>query len=205
MSNLSVLGPTKTRILKRLREQGQTAIDLASLLRMQVSAARKHLDRLEQLGFIHQEYRQAGLGRPKKFYHITEQGNELFPRLYDRVLNATISKTIRNQGSEKAESIMKEIASDIAATVDLDLDKIGNLTRTLNELGFEASITKTPHSYAIISRNCPLLSTAKVHKEVVCRGLHEEIYKEVLGTTELRREKWIVNNDPICKHIVPRD
>lgn len=169
---------------------------------MQVSAARKHLKRLDELGFIKEEYRLEGLGRPKKFYHITEQGRELFPRVYDKVLNATLSKTIQTQGIDKAETIMNEIASDIAATIKTDHDKTGNLTKALNELGFEATITKAPHSYTIISRNCPLLSTALIHKQVVCRGLHEELYKQVIRTRKLRREKWIVDGDSLCKHII---
>lgn len=202
-STLTVLGTTRTQILKQLREKPQTAINLATLLRMQVSAARKHLQRLEELGFIKEEYRQEGVGRPKKFYRITDRGRELFPRLYDKVLNATLSKTIKMQGSGKAETIMNEIASDIAATVETHHDKIGNLTKALNELGFEASFTKTPRSYTILSRNCPLLSTALMHKQVVCRGLHEELYKQILQTQELRREKWIVDGDSVCKHIIP--
>ncbi len=169
---------------------------------MQVSAARKHLERLKQLDFIKEEYRQEGLGRPKKFYHITEQGRELFPRLYDKILNATLSKTIQIQGVDKAETIMKEIASDISTTIKPDRDKPGNLTKALNELGFEASTTEALHAFTIISRNCPLLSTALMHKQVVCRGLHEELYKQVMRPREIRREKWIVDGDPLCKHIL---
>src|SRR5207249_7992941 len=50
VQEVSLLGGTKSKILHELRERDQTARDVAARLRVQVSAARKHHERVRERG-----------------------------------------------------------------------------------------------------------------------------------------------------------
>ena len=92
MTDIRLLGPAKERILSRLRDGRQTAREVASDLGIQTSAARKHLERLVEMGTVRKEFVRGARGRPKKYYALTDAGVELFPRHYDVVLNEVLAR-----------------------------------------------------------------------------------------------------------------
>jgi DeoR family transcriptional regulator, suf operon transcriptional repressor len=206
MGDPALLGPTRARILTLLLAQAMTAKDAAENLKIQVSAARKHLEKLEELGLVSEEFQKAEMGRPKKLYLLTEKGKELFPRQYDMLLNETLGELAKEKGVEYPESIMIKIADDIALREGsgrvTTAEKASKLVKLLNELGFEASLKKSEDAFVFTSSNCPLLRTAEAHQEVVCRGFHEELLKKYLGSKHVKRETWIIDGDPYCRHII---
>ncbi len=209
MTDPSLLGESRTKILERLLARNTTAAEIASALAVQVSAARKHLEQLQRLGLVGEEFRKGHVGRPKKFYYITDKGKELFPRKYDMILNEVVAKLVEHQGSDYAESLMNRIAEDKARAMNLagpaGKRSSQHILQSLNELGFDADIKEDKGHYVVTSRNCPLLKTAQAHREIICRGLHEELLKSALGASEAHRENWIVEGDSYCKHIVSKN
>src|SRR5437016_13392926 len=87
MTDFHALGPTKTDILTALREEARPAQAIASRLGIQVSAARKHLERVSEMGLVRGEFVRGARGRPKKHDRIADGGLEPFPRRYDGRLN----------------------------------------------------------------------------------------------------------------------
>jgi DeoR family suf operon transcriptional repressor len=208
VGDASLLGPTRAQILALLLGQAKTAKDVAESLKIQVSAARKHLERLRELGLVSEEFQKAEMGRPKKLYALTEKGKELFPRQYDMLLNETLGQLAREKGIEYPESIMNKIADDIAQREGsgqvTTAEKARKLVRLLDELGFEASLKKNQDAFVFTSSNCPLLKTAEAHQEIVCRGFHEELLKRYLSASQVKRETWIVDGDLYCTHKIPK-
>lgn len=208
MGDPSPLGPTRAQILAMLLAQPRTAKDIAESLKIQVSAARKHLERLRELGLVDERFQKAEIGRPKKIYTLTEKGKELFPRRYDMLLNETLAQLAKSKGAEYPESIMNQIA-DMVAKRELPGqatrgEKAEKLVKLLDGLGFQASLKKSDNAFVFTSSNCPLLKTAEAHQEIVCRGFHEELIKRYLGAKHVKRETWIVDGDPYCTHILPK-
>ena len=205
MHEVALLGRTKSRIVYELRIREQSARDVASHLRVQVSAARKHLERLKELGLLEERFVRRGPGRPKKLYGLTDAGRELFPRRYDSILNAVLAHLTRDRGSEYAEELLRNVANDTVSDMKLGGTKAGvrlkRLTGTLNDLGFEATAQRKDSSRTITSHNCPILRVAKAHRELVCRGFHAELIQAATGAASVERRKWIVNGDPICTHV----
>lgn len=205
MDKVPLLGATRARILTLLAERAHTAGELASALRIQVSATRKHLERLARLGIVAERFERAGPGRPKKFYSLTEEGLELFPRHYDAVLNALVSEIVRDQGEPAARRSLRHVAEGFARAAvpepGRDRNRVRRLESGLAELGFEPGIAERNGECTITSRNCPILRIAKAHRELVCEGLHAEIIHAATGVPEVRRGKWIVNGDPVCTHM----
>lgn len=161
------------------------------------------MERLKSLEIVSEDYRRGGTGRPKKMYLLTETGRELFPRRYDMVLNATLTKVAQEHGPGYAESLMKQIATDISDNLDHEQHNSQRLKRVrglLDNLGFMPEIKRSTDSYNVKSWNCPILKTARVHQEVVCRGIHEEVLKRIFGAAKVEREKWILDGDAFCAH-----
>lgn len=208
MDKILLLGATKSRALREVASGPRTAVQLASTLRIQVSAARKHLERLRAMGLVDERFERAGPGRPKKFYALTEEGREMFPRRYDRVLNALLADLVRDQGEGNAERALHRVAADFARTANPEPGSgrvhLRKLASALGDLGFEPSLAVEGDEWTITSRNCPILRTAKSHRELVCRGLHAEILRRSTGVSSVQRKKWIVDGDPVCTHTFRR-
>src|SRR5205809_7431910 len=117
MTDFHALGPTKTDILTALREEPRPAQAIASRLGIQTSAARKHLERLVEMGTVREEFVRGARGRPKKYYAITDGGAELFPRHYDVVLNEVLARLKADGGEESARRVITGVAENFARPV----------------------------------------------------------------------------------------
>ncbi len=206
MPNPSPFGPTKTRILHLLLAEDRTAVNIASTLHIQVSAARKHLEELASLGLAAETFLRGTVGRPKKTYSLTEEGKATFPKHYDTLLSQTLAKLVEREGAEYAESLLKSIAKDVAKNLDArhsqSAQRVKLVQAGVNKLGFEASFGRNDGSLTVLSRNCPVWNAAKTHGEIVCRGFHAEVLKLALGGEKVSRAEWMVDGDRSCKHTI---
>ncbi len=209
MSGLSLLGETKEKLLLELREGRKTAKDLADSLNIQVSAARKHLEALASLNIVGEEFVHNGIGRPKKFYYLTENGYELFPRQYEQLLCGILTKLAAVPGANP-EALVKETAREIVGKAQPNKDdnqgngKVTALVQLLNDFGFDASLEDTGTNLEITSHNCPLHKAALKHQKLVCHCFHDEIIKTALETREVRLAKCITRGDAFCKHVIEK-
>jgi predicted ArsR family transcriptional regulator len=194
-------------MLYELRGGKRTAKYLAEVLNIQVSAARKHLEAMTELEIVKEEFVQHGIGRPKKFYCLTDNGHELFPRQYERILCGILGKL--NSDGPTGESLVKEVAYEIAREINIveqdnNLMKIENLSKALNDFGFDTTFEETGTSFVITSHNCPLYKAAMKHQKIVCHGLHDEIIKAALDTRDVRLERCLTRGDNVCKHVIEK-
>ena len=75
--------PVRQKILNYLKRYGQaTVTELADYLEMAPVSVRHHLDLLigDNLVETSRVQRQAGAGRPKRLYALTEQADAFFPK-----------------------------------------------------------------------------------------------------------------------------
>jgi predicted ArsR family transcriptional regulator len=207
LNKIPLLGETKEKMLNELREGKKTAKDLADVLDIQVSAARKHLETLSSLDIVKEEFIQDGIGRPKKFYSLTEDGRELFPRQYERVLCGILEKLNHSEG-QVGESLVKEVAHEISREIKISENEnhtmIETLSKALNDFGFDATVEETGTSFVITSHNCPLYKAAMKHQKIVCHGLHDEIIKSALDTRDVKLERCLTRGDNVCKHVIEK-
>ncbi len=195
-------------MLNELRGGKRTARELADTLNIQVSAARKHLEALSQMKIVREEFIQDGIGRPKKFYHLTEDGHELFPRQYSRILCGVIDRLDNPQGIT-GDAIAKEIARELANEIEViegdgGSAKVQSLVNALSDFGFDPSLEETNSSFVITSHNCPLHKAAMRHQKFVCHSFHDEIIKSALDTKDVKLEHCIARGDNSCKHIIDK-
>jgi predicted ArsR family transcriptional regulator len=208
MDKVTLLGAARSRVVQHLARGPRTAVQVAAELGIQVSAARKHLERLREMGIVDVQFKRGGPGRPKKYYALTEEGQELFPRRYDAILNSVLSGLVQGMGESSVAKILHGVASDLAASGSpvrgMDRHTLRRLVGGLNDLGFDPRLAEDDGSWTITSQNCPILRSARAHRELVCEGIHAEILRVGTGGSDVRRQKWIVDGDPVCTHVIER-
>ena len=206
MQRLSLLGPAKAKVMQSLLSEGKTAGQVASQLHIQLSAARKHLERLEDQGLVTGTFESRGVGRPRKIYSLTTDGKELFPRQYDNLLNLVLTKIAKTQSDKRAESLLTTLAAEVASTLDGDdqrsSEHVKSVEEGVNQLGFAASFDRKGGRLTVISRNCPLWKVALTQRETICRGFHAKLLKDCFASEKVEREKWMVDGDAYCKHTI---
>lgn len=198
-------------MLEELRGGKKTAKDLADVLSIQVSAARRHLENLSELNIVREEFAQEGMGRPKKYYSLTEEGRELYPRQYEKFLCGLLDKLVGSNG-QVGESVVKQIAHEMAlemksdgqATVDEGNGGIETLLGALNDFGFDCDLENQGSRIVITSRNCPLYKAAIRHQKIVCHGLHDEMLKVAFNSKDVRLEQSLSRGDNACRHIIEK-
>lgn len=196
--------------MQSVLSESKTAREVADQLHITLTAARKHLERLGSLGLVEGKFEAKGVGRPKKLYRLTLEGKELFPRQYDQVLDKILTRITDEEGEGRAESVMAALAKDIAQDFDgttiRRTEHAKKIEDGVNRLGFESTFKRNNGTLTVISRNCPLWKVALSHREIVCRGFHEELLRNGFGWKKIEREKWMVDGDSYCKHtVISRD
>src|SRR5579859_952728 len=99
---------TRGKILEELAVAPRTARDLSKKLGIQESAARGHLDRLEDRGLVVPSFRREGVGRPRKRYLLTPEAQELFPRKYELLLDSVMEELLERHGEPFVSKVFAE-------------------------------------------------------------------------------------------------
>ncbi len=194
---------TRTEILNRLLSEDLTALDLADLLDINESAVRRHLNKLENREFIESYFEKADQGRPKKYFSITEKGEELFPKETELVLNTLIKNMKENLGEEKLDEFsdlivedLKEYFPELDEEEDIE-NKVRKITASSDELGFYSSYKKEGDHYSIRYENCVFGDLPEEQASWLCE-IHMKIIKDLLGEIDVEQEKSMLQGDKIC-------
>jgi predicted ArsR family transcriptional regulator len=201
---------TRGRIIEELADSPKTARDLAKTLGIQESAARGHLDRLEERGLVVPTFRREGVGRPRKRYLLTPQGQELFPRRYELLLDSVMEELIAREGegfvsvlfAEAARRMAKEIAREVP-TDATPAERAKALAGALNHLGFRCTVESSPTGeLKIVRTNCVFRHNALTHSYLLCDVFDKHLTEELLGQAGLALEDSITRGGMRCTHLI---
>jgi predicted ArsR family transcriptional regulator len=205
-----VLEGTRGRILEELATAPRTARDLAKKLGIQESAARGHLGRMEEKGLVVPSFRREGVGRPRKRYALTGQGQELFPKKYDLVLETVVDELLDREGEGFVSALFAESARRLASEVAKSVPKGGsteekarNLAAALNKLGFRCTLEKTSDgNLRIIRTNCIVRHSALSHPYLLCDVFDKNLTEALLGEAGVHLEDSIGRGGMRCSHLI---
>lgn len=209
-TDVEPLEGTRGKILEQLAEAPRTARDLAGSLGIQESAARGHLDRMEERGLVVPTFRREGVGRPRKRYALTSRGLDLFPKKYDLMLDAIVEQLLSREGPEYVGGLLAEAAERLAKTVERDLPSAGtpeekarNLVVLLNRLGFRSAVEKTPDGkLRVLRTNCVFRRNALTHPSLICDVFDKRLTEALLGGSGVDLQDSIVRGGPRCAHLI---
>ena len=128
---------TRAEILKTLKmAQPLTAKELADRFGVTANALRRHLKELESEGMVRYRREIRGVGGPVFAFSLTESGEALFPRAYDRALAEVLDQVRQQQGDEGLVRLFERRWDEIAqaARPELELLPVGERAARLAEL-----------------------------------------------------------------------
>jgi predicted ArsR family transcriptional regulator len=201
---------TRGRILEELASAPRTARDLAKTLGIQESAARGHLDRMQEKGLVVPSFRREGVGRPRKRYVLTGQGLDLFPKKYDLILDTIVDELLDREGEGFVSALFAESARRMAARVAKELPRSGSpeekarhLVAALNQLGFRCSIETTEDGHLrVVRTNCVFRHSALSHPYLLCDVFDKNLTEALLGEVGVDLEDSIGRGGMRCSHLI---
>jgi DeoR family transcriptional regulator, suf operon transcriptional repressor len=202
---------TRGKVLEELAAGPKTARDLARSLDIQESAARGHLDRLEERGWVVPSFRREGVGRPRKRYTLTALGQEQFPKKYDLMIDAIVDGLLAHEGEGYVSAVLAEAGERVARAVAHDVapgknpeEKARKLVTLLNRLGFRSRIERTPDGrLRVVRTNCVFRHSALAHPFLLCDVFDKHLTEALLGEVGVDLEDSIGRGGLRCSHLIP--
>lgn len=209
--DVGALEGTRGRILEELAVTPRTARDLAAKIGIQESAARGHLERLEERGLVFAAFRREGVGRPRKRYSLTPTGQELFPKRYGLILDTVVDELIAREGeafvgalfAKAGERMARAVSAQLPHSTSID-ERARHLVHALNRLGFGCTSERTPEGkYRIVRTNCVFRQSALSHPFLLCEVFDKHLTETLLGEAGIDLQESIGRGGVRCSHLIP--
>ncbi len=213
MSRLSFISSESKRdLLILLKRAGSISLDLAEKeTGLSRTTLREHLRQLERDGLIRRTYRRYGRGRPSVHFHLTENGEALFPTrdgLLLRRLLRFLEEENRTDLIERFFDVFwnerrREFALRCEAEGATGLtDRARVLEDMLTDQGFMPEVVIQDDEVMIRECNCPFPEAVK-HTRLPCR-LEAEFFEEVFDAS-IGRLAYIPEGSPACTYRTHQD
>jgi predicted ArsR family transcriptional regulator len=203
------LGPTKRRIVERLKRADAKVADLAQSLDMTEAGVRQHLDSLEEHGLVvSRPGAAAGRGRPPTVWALTDLAQDLFPDRHDDLTVELISAVRSALGDKGLQRVIDARAEVQRAAYDRAVPKRGSLRARAEALarvrtgeGYVAEVVDDPdgRGVVLVEHHCPICTAA-----TSCPGLcgsELQLFREVLGPkVTVERTQHIIAGDRRCAY-----
>jgi DeoR family suf operon transcriptional repressor len=190
------------------RAQPLTAHELAVLFGVTTNAIRRHLKELEVEQLIEHVREQRGHGAPTHAYRLTDRGEALFPRRYDKELTAVLEFLERQSGrgavrrffEERFQSKADEILARLGAAPFED--RVAAVVEFLRQEGFMPNVSVGGEGVRLAEHNCAMHEVARRYPEVCDTEL--TFLTTVLGPG-VQRERHIVDGCNACEYAITRN
>ncbi len=194
---------TKSEILENLLSKDLTALDLADILDINESAVRRHMNQLKSNGLVETYFEKAEKGRPKKYFSITDEGKELFPKQIQLLLRLIIKNLRQEFDDDVFDKMANLLVQDLLKKLpDIDeradfREKIESMVQGFDELGFYASYLDNNESHKVRYKNCAFGNLSKEEALWLC-NIHQKVIEKMLDHPEIKQEKSMINGDQSC-------
>jgi predicted ArsR family transcriptional regulator len=201
------LPPKQQLILDLLLDArtGRTLEEIAQHLGVTKTAAKEHVVRLLDQGYLVYEDSKGQVGRPKRHYLLTPAGHEVFPRQYSWLSSNLLELLSKNLGGVQVSKLMRELADHVAQSMRERLDRLPTharrfavVTEIMNELGYRASLKQSDlrKGAVIEATNCVYHAVAKEHPELCAFDIR---LLETMSKTQVRLETCIARGGAVCR------
>jgi len=208
---------TKENILAYLKRSGGCSIDsLAREFGLAKMTIRQHLAALERDHYVVSREERRKTGRPHLVYSLTESGEELFPRRYERLAELAIEEVAfldadeiagLSPGDKKRLLLMKmaeRVYRDHEEKVREKplLDRVQIVTDILREEGGFADWTANDDGFEIADHNCAYRRVVDTQPELC--DWHLSLLGRLLGR-EVECKQFIREGADACRFLVKTD
>lgn len=198
---------TIERLLYLLKTRGpQTAVALSENVGTSSVAVRQHMEKLAQKGLVENEDRRESVGRPKKYWKLTPEGDQKFPDRHSDLTLEMINSVIDVFGEEGLEQLIAkrekrsmQAYGDRLANADTLKKKVTELANIREQEGYMAEIEVVDGGYLLHENHCPICVAA-----TACQGFCRSelnLFERVLGSdAQVTRENHIVSGARRCTY-----
>jgi predicted ArsR family transcriptional regulator len=112
------------------------------------------------------------VGRPALVYRLTEQGDALYPKLYDSLANVLINELRSIAGPDSLQRVLRRVASRFAEPYVERVEgkplteRVAETARIIQERGCLADFTMRDGDWHISQYTCPFPSVARCNSGV---------------------------------------
>lgn len=207
METLSSLSDRQQALLRHLlySDQGLTLDQLANLLGISRNAVTQHITALEKLDCIDSRMLPSAGGRPSRAYTPSDTGMAMFPKQYALFSTALLNAISQNLKPADLEKLFNTIGHDLAAPfkdrVNNSDNKIEEVTKIMEELGYEARSSSSNNSVEIIAKNCVFHDLA-VENSAVCE-LDRSLISSLLDS-KIEQKECMVKGGSSCRFCISK-
>jgi len=198
---------TRERVLTTILTRRQCTInELADEVNINPISVRHHISRLEAEGLVTSIEEKHGVGRPRRIYFLTDNGQELFPTRYLR-LTLRLLEQLKEIGPQHLiNQLFFQMAQDLAADYAPELaglsveQKLNLIQRLLTSEGFTVDWQHNDNQYIIRETNCPYFHIGQNHPEV-CTV--DQTLISTLLKIPAEKVNCMLNGDAHCTFVIP--
>lgn len=165
---------TRQAILDYLRAHGEATVRaLAEHLGLTSTGVRQHLAVLEREGLVATRDLRGRVGRPALAYTLTETGERLYPKAYDRLSVALIeaigSELDAGLYDQVVEAAAERLAAPLRERVSGPLhERVEAVACALRERAVLAEVSADEDGVTLCLRSCPYLEAAATTGATTC-------------------------------------
>jgi DeoR family suf operon transcriptional repressor len=200
---------TRAEILTALKKaQPLTAKELADQFGVTPNALRRHLKELEGEGVVRYSREIHGVGGPVFAFSLTDAGEALFPRAYERALTEILDLVREQQGDEGVIQLFQRRWDEIARVARPELERLPvdqratRLAELLTSLGYMAEARPVASALPVLTEhNCAIRLIAERFPEVC--AAEERFIADLLGAP-VTRQAHITKGANCCEYCIEK-
>jgi DeoR family transcriptional regulator, suf operon transcriptional repressor len=200
---------TRGEILIALKKaQPLTAKELADRLGVTPNALRRHLKELETEGIVRYDREIHGVGGPEFAFSLTDAGEALFPRAYEKALAEVLELVREQQGEDGLVRLFQKRWDDIAVVARPELERLPveqratRLAELLTSLGYMAEVRPGVGALPVLTEhNCAIRLIAERFPEVC--AAEERFIADLLGAP-VTRQAHIAKGANCCEYCIEK-
>jgi predicted ArsR family transcriptional regulator len=197
---------TRQRVLQTLLSRQRCTInELAEAVSINPISVRHHITRLEADGLVSSEEEKHGVGRPRRLYFLTEEGQERFPSRYLRFTIRLLEQLKGTMPEPMVRNLFRQMAEDVAAEYETRLtgmtleERLDLVTKLLQTEGFTVEWEQKGNEYFIREISCPYYHIGQSHPEVC--SVDQTLISAMLSIPA-EKVKCVLNGDTHCTYVV---
>lgn len=198
---------TQETILLHMKKTGRVSVqDLCDVLGITAMAVRRHLTRLQKEGLVECKLIRQSRGRPSYRYFLSDKAESLFPKGYQTLAEDLLDAVYEQSGHGGVMALLtarnqKRIERLLPRVEGLSLaERVEEVSKIFSEEGYMTEWEKLDDgNFFIFQRNCALHDVAAKYRQVC--GLEPHLMESLLGV-KVAREKYMMNDDPVCGYLV---
>ncbi|WP_102275050.1 helix-turn-helix transcriptional regulator [Cytobacillus massiliigabonensis] len=199
---------TRDKILELLKkETNLTVNELSKSLGITEMAVRKHLNILDRDLFLAIKEVRQPMGRPILVYSLSQKANDLFPKSYENMTVEFLNDLKELHGEGIIDYLLEKRSERLKNSYIMHMkhknfeEKIVELKNIQIKKGYMADVTRIDNkTFELVEYNCPIFAVAKEYKKAC--SCETEMFKEVLGTSNVKRLTCKADNDAHCRFLI---